>query len=107
MQKMEMGGSSLAARCGIGRSHRRASRKLEACHARLNGSELVRRTKKKKVRPNAVFASAAVPAQRHRGSGATGWRFRRNGIAVPAQRHRRSGATASRFRRNGVAVPLL
>ena len=39
------------------------------------------------------------------GSGATGWRFRRNGIAVPAQRHHRSGATGRRFRRNGVAVP--
>ena len=34
-----------------------------------------------------------VPAQRHRGSGATPSPFRRNGIAVPAQRHRRSGAT--------------
>ena len=32
-----------------------------------------------------------VPAQRHRGSGATGWAFRRNGTPVPAQRRERAG----------------
>jgi len=31
--------------------------------------------------------------------------FQGNRIAVPAQRHRRSGATASPFRRNGITVP--
>ena len=41
----------------------------------------------------AVFAPAAVPAQRHPRSGATASPFRRNGTPVPAQRHRRSGET--------------
>ena len=41
----------------------------------------------------AVFAPAAVPAQRYHRSGATASPFRRNGTPVPAQRHRRSGAT--------------
>ena len=47
----------------------------------------------------------AVPAQRYHRSGATGWLFRRNGVAVPAQRSGRSGATVIPFRRNGIPAP--
>ena len=83
------------------RSSTRASLSRLASASQLSGEERRPRLIAHAFRRNGI----AVPAQRHRRSGATASPFRRNGITVPARRHHRSGATASPFRRNGITVP--